>query len=90
MGTIEIVVTVGLVFWLLGLRVVPEGHRMIVWRRGRFFGVVGPGLMWIVLLIDKTRRIHLDSEIPNWGSLTKEQLAEEIARRAGATMRYSA
>ncbi len=90
MGTIEIVVTAGLVFGLLGLRIVPEGHRMIVWRRGRFSGVVGPGLMWVVPLIHKTRRIHLDSEIPNWGSLTKGQLGEEIARRAGATTRYSA
>ena len=69
----------------LGVRVVRENERLAVLRLGRFNGVRGPGLVWIVPLVDKAIRVDLDREMPGARSLTPEQLALEIERRVGAS-----
>jgi regulator of protease activity HflC (stomatin/prohibitin superfamily) len=85
MPTELVFATVGLVIVGLGVRIVRENERLAVLRLGRFNGVRGPGLVWIVPLVDKAIRVDLDREVPGARSLTPEQLALEIERRVGAS-----
>lgn len=85
MPTELVLATAGLVIVGLGVRVVRENERLAVLRLGRFNGVRGPGLVWIVPLVDKAIRVDLDREMPGARSLTPEQLALEIERRVGAS-----
>ncbi len=64
----------------LSVRVVPERERLAVVRLGRFIGARGPGVVVILPFVDKAIRINLDRDVPEWRSLSTEQLAREIER----------
>jgi len=76
-----ILVLVGLVLIVLSVRIVREQERLAIVRLGRYIGIRGPGLVWIIRFVDKAMRITLDREVPNWQSLSPEQLEKEIERR---------
>jgi regulator of protease activity HflC (stomatin/prohibitin superfamily) len=84
MSTDLIVGLAALVVVGMGVRVVGERERLAVLRLGRLIGVRGPGLVWILPFVEKAIRVNLDREVPNWRSLSTEQLAKEIGRRLGA------
>ncbi len=69
-----------LAFSLPGLRVVGEKERVAIMRLGRFVGVRGPGVVWVIPYLDTTTRIDLDQEIPYWQGLSTEELNAEIER----------
>ena len=69
-----------LIILLLSVRVVPEGGRVGVVRLGRFAGMRGPGLVFLVPVADKAIRIDLDREIPTWRSLPTDVLEREVER----------
>ncbi len=79
-STLIVLVAAGIVT-ILSVRVVGEDERLAIMRLGQFIGVRGPGIVWVLPLLDKTTRINLESDIPQWRSLSTEQLADEIARR---------
>jgi regulator of protease activity HflC (stomatin/prohibitin superfamily) len=66
---------------LLGVRVVPDQEKLAVLRLGRFIGTRGPGVVWILPFVDKAIRMNLDRDVPEWRSLSTEQLTSEIERR---------
>lgn len=78
---------VGAVF-LLGIfliasavRVVPEYQRMVVFRLGRVIGAKGPGLIFLIPIIDSPRRVDLREqvrEIPHQTSITKDNAAISV------------
>jgi regulator of protease activity HflC (stomatin/prohibitin superfamily) len=70
-----------LVLAALSVRVVPERERLAVLRLGRFIGMRGPGVVMVLPFVDKAIRINLDRDLPDWRSLSAEQLAREIERR---------
>ena len=53
------IVIIIIVFLLAGLRVVQEYERGVVFRLGRFLAIKGPGLYWIIPLIDQQKRVDL-------------------------------
>ena len=75
-----ILALVCLLLGALSVRIVREQERLAIVRLGRFIGIRGPGLVWIIPFIDKAIRIALDRDVPNWRSLSHEQLATEIER----------
>jgi regulator of protease activity HflC (stomatin/prohibitin superfamily) len=81
MPTVIVLALAALVVVVLSIRVVPERDRLAVFRLGRFLGTRGPGVVMILPFVDKAIRIHLDRDVPNWRSLSTEQLAQEIERR---------
>jgi regulator of protease activity HflC (stomatin/prohibitin superfamily) len=59
MNTFLIVAAVAVVLILMGVRVVQEYERCIVFRLGRFDRVAGPGLFWIVPFFEWTTKVDL-------------------------------
>jgi hypothetical protein len=55
--TIFVVAALVLIIVLSGIRVVKEWERAVVTRRGRFLGLKGPGIFWILPGIDKILKI---------------------------------
>jgi len=57
------------------VRVVTEYQRLVVFRLGRFGGVRGPGLVWVVPFFDRVMPVDLREsflEIPHQTSITKD------------------
>lgn len=62
---------------------VPSNTRLVVFRLGRYSGILGPGT-WITLpFVDKVVRVELDRELPHWQGLTAEQVTEAVEQRMG-------
>ena len=59
MPAILIVVVVVVMFFLSGLRLDQEYQRGVIFRLGRYQGVKGPGLYWIVPIIDRKVRVDI-------------------------------
>lgn len=57
--TTYFIITAVLIFLISGLRIAQEYERAVVFRLGRFIGIKGPGLFWIIPFIDRQRQVDL-------------------------------
>jgi regulator of protease activity HflC (stomatin/prohibitin superfamily) len=77
----EIVVGAALVAVLvLGLRIVPESQRLGVLRLGQFVGIRGPGVVFLIPIVEEAVRVDLERDIPTWRSMSKDALEREVER----------
>jgi regulator of protease activity HflC (stomatin/prohibitin superfamily) len=73
----------GLLVLLLAtaIKIVPEYERMVVFRLGRSVGTKGPGLVFLIPVIDRGVRVDLREqvrEIPHQTSITKDNAAISV------------
>jgi regulator of protease activity HflC (stomatin/prohibitin superfamily) len=64
-----------LVFVASAIRVVPEYQRLVVFRLGRCIGQKGPGIVFLIPVVDRAVRVDLREqvrEIPHQTSITKD------------------
>jgi len=69
------VVLVGLILVAQAIRVVPEYQRLVVFRLGRCIGSKGPGIVFLVPVIDRGVKVDLREqvrEVPHQTSITKD------------------
>ncbi len=81
MGGMIVVVILGL--WILSsmIKIVPEYERMVVFRLGRYIGVSGPGLVFLLPFIDEGRRIDmrvLAMDVPQQDIITKDNVSVRV------------
>lgn len=69
---------------LLGVRRISDNERLVVYRLERRLGVRGPGLVWLVPFVDRTVRIALDEELPQWRYMPDELLRARVEQLAAA------
>jgi len=62
----------------LSIRIVREDQRLVVLRLGRFLKIAGPGLVWLIPVIDKGTKVNLTRDFPGWQALPKTELDEKI------------
>jgi len=63
---------------LMSLKTLRDDERLVIFRFGRFFKIVGPGMVFIIPGIDKGVKINLSKEIPGWQGLSKDELETRI------------
>jgi len=66
---------IGILFLASAIRVVPEYQRLVVFRLGRCIGARGPGIVFLIPVIDRGVRVDLREqvrEIPHQTSITKD------------------
>jgi regulator of protease activity HflC (stomatin/prohibitin superfamily) len=69
------VLLIGFVFVGNAIRIVPEYQRLVVFRLGRCIGQKGPGLVFLIPVVDRAVRVDLREqvrEIPHQTSITKD------------------
>ena len=69
--------------WLLrtSLRIVKEYERGVIFRLGRVTGVKGPGLFWLIPLVDQMRPVDLrvvTLDIPTQEAITKDNVTVKV------------
>jgi|SRR5215470_4165410 len=81
LGVALLVVVVVLVLAALSVRVVREYERIVVFRLGRLLGPRGPGLVWIVPGLDRTRKVSLQidtADIAPQDVITKDNVTVHV------------
>ena len=69
------VVVVGVIVLAQAIRIVPEYQRLVVFRLGRCVGPKGPGLIFLIPIIDRAVKVDLREqvrEIPHQTAITKD------------------
>ncbi|HSF81467.1 MAG TPA: SPFH domain-containing protein [Anaerolineales bacterium] len=75
------VVLVVLLFIASAIRIVPEYQRLVVFRLGRCIGSKGPGIIFLIPIVDRGVRADLREqvrEIPHQTSITKDNAAISV------------
>ncbi|MFT3895999.1 MAG: SPFH domain-containing protein [Anaerolineales bacterium] len=70
-----VIVVVGLIFLANSIRIVPEYQRLVVFRLGRCIGARGPGIIFLIPVIDRAVKVDLREqvrEVPHQTSITKD------------------
>jgi len=78
---IGVIVVVGVILVASAIRIVPEYERLVVFRLGRCIGDKGPGLIFLIPIIDRGVRADLREqvrEIPHQTSITKDNAAISV------------
>ncbi len=72
------VLVVAFVLLATAVRIVPEYQRLVVFRLGRCVGEKGPGIIFLIPIVDQARKVDLREqvrEIPHQTSITKDNAA---------------
>lgn len=68
-------------FLLSGIRIAQEYQRAIVFRLGRFIGIKGPGLYWIIPIIDRQQTIDIRTrtvDLEQQETITKDSVTIKV------------
>ena len=69
------VLVVAFIFLVNAIRIVPEYQRLVVFRLGRSIGSKGPGIVFLIPVIDRAVKVDLREqvrEVPHQTSITKD------------------
>ncbi|HMV40934.1 MAG TPA: SPFH domain-containing protein [Leptospiraceae bacterium] len=69
------------IFLLLGLRIAQEYQRAIVFRLGRFQSVKGPGLYWIIPILERQQTVDIRTstvELEQQETITKDSVTIKV------------
>src|SRR5919201_6575728 len=69
------------VFLLSGLKVLREYERAVVFRLGRLVGARGPGVIYVIPVLEKAMRIDLRTitmDIPSQDVITKDNVSIKV------------
>jgi len=69
------ILVIGFVFLANAIRIVPEYQRLVVFRLGRSVGAKGPGIIFLIPVVDRAVRVDLREqvrEIPHQTAITKD------------------
>jgi regulator of protease activity HflC (stomatin/prohibitin superfamily) len=69
------ILAIAVIFIANAIRIVPEYQRLVVFRLGRCIGQKGPGLIFLIPIVDRAVRVDLREqvrEIPHQTSITKD------------------
>ena len=65
-------------FLFLSMRILRNDQRLVILRLGRFLKIVGPGLVWLIPIIDRGIKVNLNRDLPGWQALSPIELEEKI------------
>jgi regulator of protease activity HflC (stomatin/prohibitin superfamily) len=72
---------IALIFFASAIKIAREYERMVIFRLGRFMGVKGPGLFFIIPIIDKKVLVDLRIlaiDVPKQGIVTRDNVSVEV------------
>ena len=80
-GGLGVALIIGIIFFISAVRVVNEYERGVIFRLGRVIGAKGPGLFFIIPIIDKMVKVNLQTvtmDIPPQDVITKDNVTVRV------------
>lgn len=73
-----IILVLMIVFFVSSIRILKESQRAAVFRLGQFVGVGGPGIVYLIPMVEKAKVVDLNKWVPEWRELSKTELDERV------------
>jgi len=80
-GPLTVILLIGGALLLSGLKVLKEFERGVVFRLGRLVGARGPGLVYVIPLVEKMERVDLRTitfDVPPQDVITKDNVSVKV------------
>ena len=68
-----------------GARVLRENERAVIFRQGLPVQTRGPGIIYVIPLIERMIRVNLDKELPGWRGLLHDDLKQRVQKLVNKT-----
>ena len=75
-GPSIILVILILIIW--GARVLRENERAVIFRLGFSVHVRGPGIIYVIPLMERMIRVNLDKQLPGWRGILHDDLKKRV------------
>ena len=62
----------------MGFRRTRDPERLLVFRLGRVHRLAGPGITWLIPVLDQSWRVNLDRAVPDWRSMADDELISRL------------
>ena len=73
-----IILVLMIVFFVSSIRILKESQRAAIFRLGQFVGVGGPGIVYLIPMVEKAKVVDLNKWVPEWRELSKAELEERV------------
>jgi regulator of protease activity HflC (stomatin/prohibitin superfamily) len=73
-----VICVLAILFFVSSIRIIKEYERAAVFRLGQFIAVNGPGLIYLIPILDKAKVIDLNKGVPEWQGLSKSEVDERV------------
>ena len=82
-GLFALVIVVVFALWVLAnsIRILREYERVVIFRLGRLHGIKGPGLIFLIPIIDKTQKLDLRTnviDVPKQRIVTQDNITVDV------------
>jgi regulator of protease activity HflC (stomatin/prohibitin superfamily) len=67
-----------ILFFVSSIRIIKESQRAAILRLGQFVADCGPGIIFLIPILDKVKVVDLDKWVPEWQVLSKTELDERV------------
>jgi regulator of protease activity HflC (stomatin/prohibitin superfamily) len=67
-----------LVLALPSIKILRRHERMVVLRLGRFARIVGPGVVFLIPVVDKGLKVNLKETLPGWEAMSTAELERRV------------
>ncbi len=72
-----------LIIW--GARVLRENERAVIFRLGFSVHTRGPGIIYVIPLMERMIRVNLDKQLPGWRGMLNKELNQKVQKLVGET-----
>ncbi len=70
---------------ICGARVLRENERAVIFRMGLLLHTRGPGIIYVIPLIERMIRVNLDKQLPGWRGLLNEDFNHRVQKLVSET-----
>ncbi|PWA10432.1 slipin family protein [Flavobacterium laiguense] len=81
MTPIQLTAIIAILFIIAGIRIAQEYQRAVVFRLGRFKNIKGPGIYWIIPLIERQQRVDIRTktvDLEQQETITKDSVTIKV------------
>ena len=74
-------ILIGIVILIaFGARVLRDNERAVIFRLGMSLGTRGPGIIYVIPLIERMIRVNLDKQVPGWHGILRDDLDQRVQK----------
>jgi regulator of protease activity HflC (stomatin/prohibitin superfamily) len=74
-----------MILTIWGARVLRENERAVIFRLGFSVHTRGPGIIYVIPLMERMIRVNLDKQLPGWRGMLNKELNQKVQKLVSET-----
>ena len=74
-----------IILFIWGARVLRENERAVIYRLGFSVHTRGPGIIYVIPLMERMIRVNLDKQLPGWRGMLNKDLNQRVQKLVSET-----